>query len=61
MLTLTEEDWLRVTSEVNAFIENIAVIDYGIAIQIRNAIVSELEKQILFDELLLQKEKTNEK
>ena len=56
MITLTKEDWLKITSEVNTFLENIAVIDYGTSVQLRNAIVSELEKQILFNELLLQQE-----
>ena len=56
MITLTKKDWLKITSEVNTFLENIAAIDYGISVQIRNAIVSELEKQILFDELLLPQE-----
>ena len=56
MITLTKENWLKITSEVNTFLENIAAIDYGTYVQLRNAIVSELEKQILFNELLLQQE-----
>lgn len=55
-MVLVKEDWLKIISEVNTFLENIATTDYGISVQIRNAIVSELEKQILLDELLLQTE-----
>lgn len=56
MITLTKEDWLKITSEVNTFLENIAAIDYWTYVQLRNAIVDELKKQILFNELLLQQE-----
>ena len=59
MITLTKEGWLKITSEVNTFLENIAVIDYGISVQIRNAIVSEIERQILFDELLMEQNNEN--
>lgn len=56
MVILTKEDWLKIISEVNTFLDNIAIIDYGISGQIRSAIISELEKQVLFNELLLQVE-----
>lgn len=56
MITLTKENWLKITSEVNTFLENIAAIDYGTSVQLRNAIISELEKQILFNKLLIQQE-----
>jgi hypothetical protein len=61
IITLTKENWLKITSEINTFLENIAVIDYGISGQLQNAIVSELEKQVLFNELLLQQEVANER